>query len=113
MSAASPWNTSERSPLAAVETKKKGDRFMTRSNARELAVHLIYSRSFTGEEPETALEARLDKAYYAALSPGKMRSMPSGPAGSSWPTWIRWWWAPPTVPRNWTRPSSAIPSAGI
>ena len=41
---------------------------MTRSNARELAVHLIYSRSFTGEEPETALEARLDKAYYAALS---------------------------------------------
>ena len=41
---------------------------MTRSNARELAVHLIYSRSFTGEEPETALEARLDTAYYAALS---------------------------------------------
>ena len=41
---------------------------MTRSNARELAVHLRYSRSFTGEEPETALEARLDKAYYAALS---------------------------------------------
>src|SRR5699024_12576727 len=41
---------------------------MTRSNARELAVHLIYSRSFTGEEPEAALEARLDRAYYAALS---------------------------------------------
>ena len=41
---------------------------MTRSNARELAVHLIYSRSFTGEEPETALESRLDQAYYAALS---------------------------------------------
>ena len=41
---------------------------MTRSNARELAVHLIYSRSFTGEEPESVLEARLDRAYYDALS---------------------------------------------
>lgn len=41
---------------------------MTRSNARELAVHLIYSRSFTGEEPGSALEARLDRTYYAALS---------------------------------------------
>lgn len=41
---------------------------MTRSNARELAVHLIYSRSFTGEEPETVLESRLDRDYYAALS---------------------------------------------
>ena len=25
---------------------------MTRSDARELAVHLIYAREFTGEEPE-------------------------------------------------------------
>lgn len=41
---------------------------MTRSNARELAVHLIYSRSFTGEEPEAVLESRLDRDYYAALS---------------------------------------------
>lgn len=41
---------------------------MTRSNARELAVHLIYSRSFTGEEPEATLESRLDRTYYAALS---------------------------------------------
>lgn len=41
---------------------------MTRSNARELAVHLIYSRAFTGEEPLSTLEARLDKEYYAALS---------------------------------------------
>lgn len=41
---------------------------MTRSNARELAVHLIYSRSFTGEEPESTLEARLNRDYYAALS---------------------------------------------
>lgn len=41
---------------------------MTRSNARELAVHLIYSRSFTGEEPESTLETRLEKEYYAALS---------------------------------------------
>lgn len=41
---------------------------MTRSNARELAVHLIYSRFFTGEEPEAALDARLEREYYAALS---------------------------------------------
>lgn len=41
---------------------------MTRSNARELAVHLIYSRSFTDEEPEAVMETRLDKEYYAALS---------------------------------------------
>ena len=40
---------------------------MTRGNARELAVHLIYSRGFTGETPEEILAARLDKAYYATL----------------------------------------------
>ncbi len=41
---------------------------MTRSNARELAVHLIYSRAFTGDEPESAIEVRLDQDYYAELS---------------------------------------------
>lgn len=41
---------------------------MTRSNARELAVHLIYSRSFTGEEPEAVVETRLERDYYAELS---------------------------------------------
>ena len=41
---------------------------MTRANARELAVHLIYSREFTGEEPETVVETRLAKEYYAKLS---------------------------------------------
>lgn len=41
---------------------------MTRGNARELAIHLIYSREFTGEEPETVVAARLDKAYYNLLS---------------------------------------------
>ena len=41
---------------------------MTRANARELAVHLIYGRNFTGEEPETVIETRLDKEYYAKLS---------------------------------------------
>ena len=40
---------------------------MTRANARELAVHLIYSREFTGEEPETVVETRLAKEYYAKL----------------------------------------------
>lgn len=40
---------------------------MTRGNARELAVHLIYGRDFTGEEPEQVISARLDKAYYKNL----------------------------------------------
>ena len=41
---------------------------MTRANARELAVHLIYSREFTGEEPETVVETRLAKEYYSKLA---------------------------------------------
>jgi N utilization substance protein B len=41
---------------------------MTRANARELAVHLIYSQSFTGDEPEKVVSARLDKEYYGNLS---------------------------------------------
>ena len=41
---------------------------MTRGNARELAVHLIYGRIFTGEEPEKVVSVRLDKEYYEKLS---------------------------------------------
>ena len=41
---------------------------MTRANARELAVHLIYGRAFTGEEPESVVAIRLDKDYYKKLS---------------------------------------------
>ena len=41
---------------------------MTRANARELAVHLIYGRDFTGEEPEQVVAVRLAKEYYARLS---------------------------------------------
>ncbi len=41
---------------------------MTRANARELAVHLIYGRDFTGEEPEEVLSLRLAKEYYSKLS---------------------------------------------
>lgn len=41
---------------------------MTRSNARELAVHLIYGREFTREEPHQVVSIRLDKEYYAKLS---------------------------------------------
>ncbi len=41
---------------------------MTRGNARELAVHLIYGREFTGEEPEQVVAVRLNKDYYAKLS---------------------------------------------
>lgn len=41
---------------------------MTRANARELAVHLIYSREFTDEEPEQVVATRLDREYYNKLS---------------------------------------------
>ena len=41
---------------------------MTRANARELAVHLIYSQGFTGDEPDVVVATRLEKEYYAQLS---------------------------------------------
>ena len=41
---------------------------MTRANARELAVHLIYSMNFTGEEPQEAVSTRLEKEYYQKLA---------------------------------------------
>ncbi len=41
---------------------------MTRGNARELAVHLIYAREFTGDEPEMVIATRLEKEYYSNLS---------------------------------------------
>ena len=41
---------------------------MTRGNARELAVHLIYAREFTGDEPEMVIATRLEKEYYGKLS---------------------------------------------
>lgn len=40
---------------------------MTRGNARELAVHLIYGRIFTGETPEQVVSTRLNKEYYSKL----------------------------------------------
>lgn len=41
---------------------------MTRADARELAVHLIYGREFTGEEPEHVVSVRLQKEYYELLA---------------------------------------------
>ena len=54
---------------------------MTRANARELAVHLIYSREFTGEEPEQLVEERLDKEYYSKLAQENeiYQERPNGP----------------------------------
>ena len=46
---------------------KGGDR-MTRANARELAVHLIYAHNFTEEEPAQVIDTRLQKDYYQLLS---------------------------------------------
>ena len=41
---------------------------MKRGDARELAIHLIYGREFTGEEPEQVVSTRLDKEYYEKLA---------------------------------------------
>ena len=41
---------------------------MTRGNARALAVHLIYSQGFTGDEPEQVVSGRLEKEYYKNLA---------------------------------------------
>jgi len=41
---------------------------MTRGVARELAVHLIYSQTFTGDEPERVVAERLQKEYYEKLA---------------------------------------------
>ena len=41
---------------------------MTRSDARELAVHLIYAHEFSGEDPQDLVAARLAKDYYTKLS---------------------------------------------
>ena len=35
---------------------------MTRSNAREVAVHLIYEIDYTGEDTAQAIETRLDRS---------------------------------------------------
>ncbi len=53
---------------------------MTRANARELAVHLIYGREFTDEEPEQIIATRLNKEYYSLLSEENQiyAEMPSG-----------------------------------
>ncbi len=41
---------------------------MTRANARELAVHLIYGHGFTCEEPADVVATRLEQTYYAQLA---------------------------------------------
>lgn len=41
---------------------------MTRGNARELAVHLIYGREFTGDSPAETITTRLESGYYAQLA---------------------------------------------
>lgn len=41
---------------------------MKRANARELAVHLIYERSFTDDEPERTVANRLEREYYEKLA---------------------------------------------
>ena len=41
---------------------------MTRSDAKELAVHLIYAHEFSGDDPQELISVRLAKEYYAKLS---------------------------------------------
>ena len=41
---------------------------MTRGNARELALHLIYSHTFTGDQPQDVVRTRLEEEYYGCLA---------------------------------------------
>ncbi len=41
---------------------------MTRSNAREVAAHLIYELDYTAQTPEEALQTRMEKEYYSGLA---------------------------------------------
>lgn len=41
---------------------------MTRSNARELAAHLIYELDYTDLSPAQAIEARMERGYYDELA---------------------------------------------
>ena len=41
---------------------------MTRGNARELAIHLIYGREFTGDTPVEVVRLRLEDGYYEQLA---------------------------------------------
>ena len=40
---------------------------MTRSNAREIAVHLVFGLHYTDESAEDLLQTRMDSDYYAEL----------------------------------------------
>lgn len=57
---------------------------MTRSNAREVAVHLIYEIDYTGEDPAQAIETRMDRSYYSGLSAENDVYGQSAPAKSRW-----------------------------
>ncbi len=41
---------------------------MTRSEARELAAHLIYELDYSDETPSQAIEARMERGYYDELA---------------------------------------------
>ena len=41
---------------------------MTRTNAREIAAHLLYAMEYTGQPADEALNTRLDPEYYQGLS---------------------------------------------
>ena len=43
---------------------------MKRGNARELAIHLIYAREFTGDDPAQIISERLNKAYIDTVVSG-------------------------------------------
>lgn len=41
---------------------------MTRSNAREIAAHLIYGMDYTGQDAEQTVQTRMDGEYYPKLA---------------------------------------------
>ena len=41
---------------------------MTRTNAREIAAHLLYAMEYTGQPADRTLEVRLEPDYYRGLA---------------------------------------------
>lgn len=60
---------------------------MTRSDARELTVHLIYELDYTKGDPDEAIATRLDKEYYDGLA-GENELYQERPSGKNL-TYIR------------------------
>ncbi len=84
---------------------------MTRSNAREVAVHMIYELGFGSRSAEELLEHEMTRERFAQLGEEEP-STPSFPTRSSGSTSGIWYRGSMSTGRSWMTTSPAIPWAG-